>query len=274
MQKKNYEVGIYAETKREEQIICQYIQEGTVCEIENSYDIFFEKYRAVFITKRTYKKLNLDYYNSEIPSGECFLENYKLPASLIVVVDADIHDKLHDGFVSIFEYCSLSNQKSMKYLMEKIDISAGISCLCKEIMDSRKTIQEKYIALNILRSIWNLTDEELSNLKKKMKEMDEIIINEAGIFTMDEAYRIRGYIDIYGRETMLNNQLRDKLYDGIDKVFEVLKEIPEKYEYVVEKVDKIRNERLYTFFYNKKLQLVDYNIESFSQDYREDKYLE
>ena len=106
----DYVVGVYFESKEDEKIISDFIGDESIVELVDAYDMFYMSYNAVFITKRCYEQLNLDWYNKEIPKGECILENYKLPDSLIVVVDADLHDNLYDGFVSWEEYKWLSHK--------------------------------------------------------------------------------------------------------------------------------------------------------------------
>lgn len=241
----DYVVGVYFESKEDEKIISDFIGDESIVELVDAYDMFYMSYNAVFITKRCYEQLNLDWYNKEIPKGECILENYKLPDSLIVVVDADLHDNLYDGFVSWEEYKLISSDENFSFIERKL---GGYHTSTEIMCDKQKTIVEKVICLNMLASNKYLDTDERRCLSRWKRDIEEALFIEVGVFLRGKAYQTPDGI----------------FFDDMNEVFAHLKtlfqyEVPYSVECILPSVDEWdAEEPIVTLFYNKELQLVDY----------------
>lgn len=82
-----YEIGVYTQNVKDEKIISEFIADETVFEITDKEDILICDKRAVLITKDGYEQLPVK-YNLEIPAGKPAMDEYEIPNTLIVVVDA------------------------------------------------------------------------------------------------------------------------------------------------------------------------------------------
>lgn len=268
-----YPVAIYARNEVEERLMKAIATNETVVKLSDEQEIFFYGYNAVFITKAVYDELKIDKRNKEIPSGECVHEYYKLAPSLIVVVDATKEDKLQRGFVTKEEYDKIKNDKNEKnysyisYYLQVVSYNS-IKEMFDEIMnDTNRTVVEKYIAINVLKA--NMHGNMDITLAEAITKMDEILASETYLFTEDEKFVVETKGDSSG------NNLLELAFDDIKDVFEYLSKQEWKGQlFKVEKIDYRIGKPIHTFYYNEKLQLVDFEIHENEHQYWDREYFQ
>lgn len=268
---KSYRVGVYIGSSADEEKLNEYLTDEIIIEIENIDDIYLCDERAVLITQKVYEQMSIK-RNTKIPSKESAMADYDFSNAVIVIVDTSEDQELAYGCISGeqykkikkclhygLEFIGLSNEK-IKVILQDIkdpdkngmDINNGkrfgaiiTNHITDDFYDRDLPVVEKYHNLCIINCCENLTEEDMVNIKVMREQIQSVFIAE--------------YICLLAYEGFVAEDGR--VFDNI----RIALQYAENQEwidehYIVEKVDLDTEETIYKFWYNKKLQLVGYEI--------------
>ena len=264
-----YEVGVYIRDLEDEKVISEFITDETVFEISMD-DIYICDKRAVFVTYKVYKKLPIK-NNRKIPSGEPVMNDYELPYTAIVVVDAADTETLAYGCINGKTYKNIRTNlkygldfigiekenaerilKNMNSLEYKGALGRGkyvgaliINDITDDFYDRDLPIAQRFHNLCIIGCCEKLRLEDLECIHVVKEEILHIVI--------EESIQSVGYLEFVAED--------GRVFDNISDVLKYAKTKKWTDEhYIIEKINLDTEETRYRFWYNRKLQLVGYEI--------------